>query len=512
MEIILLLARLVLAGIFGVAGVAKLADREGSRQALTGFGVPGFLTAPLAWGLPAIEILVALLLIPQGTAWFGGMGALALLLIFAGGIGVNLARGNSPDCHCFGQLHSKPVSWPVFTRNLALAAIAGVMVAQGKDHPGWSALDSLSGLSTAEVFSLILSASGMGMFVVTLIYLRKVARQQTALLEKIEAIKKVIDEDYAAPEPVEREDTAPPSEGLPVGALAPDFTLPTLDGKQVALGDLLGAGKPVLLLFVSPSCSPCKALLPMVKVWERDYRDYLTMALLSKGTVKENQQKMAKYEARHLLLQADSQVAEEYQAHWTPAAVLINPDGRIASQVSSGDEAIRALVTHTVTTGAGLAAGHGSNGHIPRITVGNSLFKVGEPAPRFSLPDLRGQEVGLETLLGTPTLLIFWDANCPFCRAMSADIIRWEANPPPGAPQLVFIASGTMDKQREEFRSLMLRDPEFDVAPLFGSQSTPSAVLIDGDGRIASSLATGARNILALAGVRQVELPIAAGF
>ena len=34
--------------------------------------------------------------------------ALALLLAFVGGIVVNLARGTTPDCHCFGQLHSEP--------------------------------------------------------------------------------------------------------------------------------------------------------------------------------------------------------------------------------------------------------------------------------------------------------------------------------------------------------------------------------------------------------------------
>ena len=34
--------------------------------------------------------------------------ALVLLLLFVGGISYNVARGRSPDCHCFGQLHSAP--------------------------------------------------------------------------------------------------------------------------------------------------------------------------------------------------------------------------------------------------------------------------------------------------------------------------------------------------------------------------------------------------------------------
>ncbi|HWQ31396.1 MAG TPA: MauE/DoxX family redox-associated membrane protein, partial [Blastocatellia bacterium] len=106
MEIVLLVVRLILAAVFGVAGVAKFADREGSRKALAGFGVPEAVAAPLAVILPVVEIALALALLPLGTAWVAAGGALALLLVFSIGIAVNLARGNSPDCHCFGQLHS----------------------------------------------------------------------------------------------------------------------------------------------------------------------------------------------------------------------------------------------------------------------------------------------------------------------------------------------------------------------------------------------------------------------
>ena len=40
MNLVLLLARLLLAAVFLVAGLAKLADLAGSRQALRDFGVP----------------------------------------------------------------------------------------------------------------------------------------------------------------------------------------------------------------------------------------------------------------------------------------------------------------------------------------------------------------------------------------------------------------------------------------------------------------------------------------
>lgn len=98
----LLIARLLLASVFALAGVAKLADRAGSKQAVVDFGVPAPLASPLAILLPLCELVVAVALIPTPTAWWGAVGALALLLLFVMGIVLNLARGHKPDCHCFG--------------------------------------------------------------------------------------------------------------------------------------------------------------------------------------------------------------------------------------------------------------------------------------------------------------------------------------------------------------------------------------------------------------------------
>ena len=58
----LLIARLVLALIFVVAGVAKLAHRKGSRQAVIDFGVPAPLAGPLGILLPLAELAVAVAL------------------------------------------------------------------------------------------------------------------------------------------------------------------------------------------------------------------------------------------------------------------------------------------------------------------------------------------------------------------------------------------------------------------------------------------------------------------
>src|SRR2546427_7757719 len=108
MGIVLLLARLVLTSVFVVAGLTKLADLAGSRQAVRDFGVPARLTTPLGLLLPLAELAVAIALLLPATAWWGALGALALLLLFVGGIGYNLPRGRLPGGHCLAHLPPLP--------------------------------------------------------------------------------------------------------------------------------------------------------------------------------------------------------------------------------------------------------------------------------------------------------------------------------------------------------------------------------------------------------------------
>ncbi|MBA3260236.1 MAG: hypothetical protein H0T68_12330 [Gemmatimonadales bacterium] len=114
---LLVVARAGLALVLGAAGAAKLADRAGSRQAMLDFGVPAALAPPLALILPLAELVVALALLPAASARTAGAGAFVLFLLFTTGILWNLARGRRPDCHCFGQLRSRPISPGTAVRN-----------------------------------------------------------------------------------------------------------------------------------------------------------------------------------------------------------------------------------------------------------------------------------------------------------------------------------------------------------------------------------------------------------
>src|SRR2546425_9677417 len=128
MSVVLLLARLLLATVFAVAGIAKLLDRAGSRKSAGDFGVPTFLAKPLAFVLPLVELACSVALLRGRWAWFGASGALAMLSVFIAAIAVSLARGRKPDCHCFGQLHSAPIGWTTLSRNAVLAGLAALVV------------------------------------------------------------------------------------------------------------------------------------------------------------------------------------------------------------------------------------------------------------------------------------------------------------------------------------------------------------------------------------------------
>jgi peroxiredoxin/uncharacterized membrane protein YphA (DoxX/SURF4 family) len=496
---IILIVRLLLAVVLVVAGTAKAFDLEGSRKSLRDFGVPDGLTGLFSYFLPFLEIGLALALIPVASAWYGAAGALALLVVFTGAIVAKLARGEAASCHCFGKLETGPIGWETIVRNVVLMGMAGSVVLAGKSGVRLGISDFHAQISVGETVNLVFSLLLSALVVAAIIYVRRVLGQLNAITQTLASMKSAIDEDYAEPPPAEHAAAVAPAEGLPVGVTAPRFTLPSVEGENVALSDVLARGKSVLLLFVSPHCPSCKIVLNKARDWRRDLADSVSIVVVSKGSPSEIQKHIGKLGLPQILIEGESNISGQYRAKWTPAAVVVGSNGRIVTPISYGEEGISKLITETFSIDLDLE----SQPYGRDITLGFSSLKVGEVAPRFALEDLRGNVYESEQFLGRETLLLFWNPTCPFCEKMSDELKRWEAGRPDGAPELVVIASFNNQEGRMtggEFQSLILVDPEFNVAPLFGSASTPSAVLIDEDGRIASAVAIGQMNVMALTG------------
>jgi peroxiredoxin len=516
MDILLLIARLLLGGVFLVAGFTKLADRAGSRQAVIDFGVPAPLAAPLSVLLPLVELAVAVALMPLSTAWWGALGAFALLLVFVGGIGVNLARGRKPECHCFGQLHSAPAGWKTLARNGALAAVAGFVLWEGYDVAGPSAVAWLGALSAAQllgilggVLVLILLAGQWG-------FLVHLLRQNGRLLVRLEAVEETLAEGGSVA-PSANGTPVDQAEGLPVGSAAPEFSLSGLHGETLTLDALRSSGKPLMALFTDPGCGPCNAMLPEVGRWQEEHERKLTLALISRGEVEENKTKAQEHALKNVLLQKDWEVSESYQVRGTPSAVLITPDGKVASSVAGGAEGIRGLLSYAVGERAqlpmqpqqpqtqGQPCPNCGKVHAAAPTV-PAAQKVGEEAPEVKLPNLEGNTVELKDFRGEETLVLFWNTGCGFCQQMLPDLKEWEVTSPEDAPKLLVVSAGSEEANKEMgLTSPVLLDQQFAVGRAFGASGTPSAVLVDAEGKVASEVTVGAPAVMELAGAGQTK-------
>lgn len=466
-NVILLFARLILAVVFGIAGMAKLADPAGSRKSIAGFGAAEWLAIPLAWFLPLAELICVVALIPVATAWWGATGMLFLLLGFIAGIGINLVRGRRPDCHCFGQLHSAPIGWQTLVRNAVLAGISAWIVWQGPGNPGASVASLALGMrgGGSALGGLAVAVAGLAMF--ELWALVHVLRQNGRLLVRLEAVEAKLAGSVEAPPP-----------GLPIKSEAPAFSLTDLLGDTLSLETLLKRRRLLLLLFTEPGCGACDAVLPEVSQWQREYGDRLSIVPISRGNAKENRGKSAKYGLRNLLLQTEREVADAYQVEATPSAVLVK-EGRIESSLAVGTDAIRGLVA--------------------RATLPDPV-NTGDPVPSLRLPDLSGELMDIAQIQNRRTLMLFWNPSCGFCQQMLDDIKRWEDNPQDGAPELLVISAGAFEENRKQgFRSRVLLDPYYAASQVFNSGGTPSAVLVE-HGRVASGVAVGAEAVLELAG------------
>lgn len=441
----LLLVRLALAGVFAVAAAGKLADRRGTREAVAGFGAPPALVGPIAVALPIAELAVAAALLVPATAWAGAVGAIVLLAIFSVAITANLARGRRPDCHCFGQVRSQPVGAQTLARNGALALGAGLIVALGATDPGPSAV--AWAVSTPAVALAVGLAIGVTVAVaVAFAALRRHGRS----LRRVDELEAALREaGLEVPEPEE-----PPK--LPIGSDAPAF--PGMD-------ELLRARRPLLLIFTSPGCGPCRTLAPKLERWREDHAELVGVTELS-------------YED-------DPGLAEAFGVEGTPAAIVLGAAGTVESRVAHGPERIEALFDETL-----LAA-------LPPPP------DVGEELPDLRLETLDAERVSLRAALDPDreTLLLFWNPDCGFCDAMRDDLRDLESAPLNGHPSLLVVAAGDRDAVLENrFRAPVLLDQASMASASVGAGGTPTAVLVDRDGRVRSKIAGGREAVLALAG------------
>lgn len=488
METLVTIIRVLLAAIFIVAAVTKLRDHAGTKKAAVSFGVPESFAAAFALVLPLAELSAAVMLLTVTTSWFGAVAITVLLAIFSVAIAVQLLKGEEPNCHCFGQLGSEKIGVSSVIRNAAFIAPAAFLVARGSAKQG----TEIWNLETQAVLVLLV-AGCIALILVAIGMLQRISAKQDELAKRIDILE------HAAPiAEVEREHAGHPHDGLPIGALLPEFELKDTDGETVSTATLFGDGKGALLLFVSPTCAPCKTLVPKFREWAPELSEKLNLYLITSGTADENIKKFGDLPTSPLLLQEKREFADAVNAKWTPSAMYINAKGRVASHISAGDTAVAELVERIRE--ADLSRDHvrfelpNANGGLNRVEIGNEI-------PAFSLPTIDGGELSDRSLKGTETLVTFWSTTCPHCKAMEPELKRWAAGRNGDSPRLVLLSAGEADEHKAlEIDAPIALDEGNLVGAELGMYGTPSAVLIDEQGRFASEIAVGASNIWLLVG------------
>jgi hypothetical protein len=322
--VVIEVARLLLAALFAVAAVAKLADLDGARRAAREFGVRARLVPAVALLVPITESAIAFGLLFSASARLAAVVAAMLLTGFAIAVGTALRRGMTPDCGCFGRLHSA-AGWPVVGRNLGLVAVAALVASKPATSIGLSA-----------VAVVVVGAYIVGQAVLWFVLLRRYGDA----LRRLDALAGEHGND----------------DGLLDGAAVPSFELRTVTGDRTfRLSDLLDSHRPLLLVFTDERCGACSALYPKIAGWQEDLDRVVEVAVLGDGNPERLRALAGEHDIENLLV-ADRATFVALGVEATPCALLVAPDGRVARPMSYGSLDIEALVLDSVEASIAEAA------------------------------------------------------------------------------------------------------------------------------------------------------------
>lgn len=329
MEQVLLVSRAILAAALLGGAVAKVMDCPETYQSGLTLGVPRRVASLLAGTLPLIEGGIGASLLWPSYAWQAAIAAVFLFAFFTTIIAVNLSRGRTPACRCFGHLSSRPLGIVALLRAELLTAVAGLIVWQGNTK------------ASADIYTwfVTLGIEGRVLFLVAVPATVLAPEWLPTLLRSLPALSQQSNRNGGiARSPLVRPVDGFFASGLPVRAAAPRFNLESLVGGQISLDDLLLTGKPILLLFSDPSHVSSTALATMIGRWRSELSTYIVIVVIGIDNG------------------AAERVAEAYHVRAVPSGVVLQPDGRIGSCVATGMQSLDALVkTLRTSSGCGCA-------------------------------------------------------------------------------------------------------------------------------------------------------------
>jgi thiol-disulfide isomerase/thioredoxin len=135
-----------------------------------------------------------------------------------------------------------------------------------------------------------------------------------------------------------------------VGAAAPEFTLPMLEGGTFELASHQGK-RVVLLDFWATWCGPCRAVMPTLVEVSRDYADkgvrYFAVNLREQPETIRKYLKDAQLDIA-VPLDKDGDVAKKYGVRGIPTMVIVGKDGKVKKVHVGSSPGLKAELTRTL--------------------------------------------------------------------------------------------------------------------------------------------------------------------
>ncbi len=130
----------------------------------------------------------------------------------------------------------------------------------------------------------------------------------------------------------------------PNSSLAPDFTLQTLDGQEIALSKL--KGKVILLDFWATWCAPCRESIPhLIQLYKANQKDGLEVIGMNmdRGDTDTVRHFVKSMDIPYPIAITSQDVERSYGVTGLPTTILIDKDGKIRERMVgfSGEIATR---------------------------------------------------------------------------------------------------------------------------------------------------------------------------
>jgi peroxiredoxin len=281
--------------------------------------------------------------------------------------------------------------------------------------------------------------------------------------------------------------------GLEVGAAVDPFELPDLGGELVSLEDF--RGKRVLLVNWSPACGYCTQIASELAELESKLRKRNTELLfVSQGGAEANRKLADEHGLSAPILLQEKPIAA-FEGMGTPVGYLVDEQGRVAAPLGYGAEQVPELARAAAEGRKRLA----SERSLAESRIERDGLQAGTKAPEFELPDVRGTTVALSDYRGRMLLLVFSDPSCGPCNALLPDLARFQDE-----GTIVMVSRGEPAENLAKVEEHGLQFPVlvqdgWKLSKQYGIFATPVAFLIDEQGVIATDVAKGREEIMALA-------------